>query len=154
MSLEQLREERKRVMTALRLLGRAEILAPADTKYDIVATPEWGEGSGVRVRSLTAGELETYQNSLWSERVIDKTVLKFQTNDGKSRARMTSIAVVDQDGKRILTDADVDALNEKSSAPIGRICDAVLKLSNATPEAAKQLGEVSAAPPSGSSASS
>src|SRR5579864_7596369 len=107
------------MMTELRILSaRADILAADDIKYAVVPTPEWGEGTGVRVRGLTAGELETYQNSMTTEKLIDKTIHRVSTNDGKSRARLCVVAIVNESGARVFSPDDVDTRSEEHTSEL------------------------------------
>ena len=131
-------------MTELRILGeRAAILAADDVQYDVVPTPEWGAGSGVRVRGLTSGELERYQNSMTTEKLIDKVIHRVNTNDGKSRARLMVMGIVNASGAQMFADDDVEKLNAKSSAAAERITDKILELSRAKAGDAAKLGEAS-----------
>lgn len=141
---------------ALKLFTSAgDILSPSDTKFDEVPTPEWGEGTGVRVRSLSARESSTYIDSLQEERQIAKTIVRVpRAEDARLKCTVVAMAVIDEAGKRLFTDSQVAELGEKNNAPITRIWQRVLQLSGiGDPEQAKRLGEASSAGPSGASSS-
>jgi hypothetical protein len=54
------------------------------------------------------------------------------------------LTLCDEDGATILTDADIDALGERSSVVINRVFDAAWAINGFTKEAVDAMGEGSA----------
>jgi hypothetical protein len=100
-------------------LNRDQILAATDLKSEPVETPEWGEGSGVFVRSLTAVERDT-----WDKREYGSTKPEMIGY----KARFCVLAMVNEGGTRLFADADADALAKKSAGVIERVFTVAAKL--------------------------
>lgn len=107
-----------------RILKRAEILAAKTVTYEDVPTDEWGEGSAVRVVAM---DFDT--RDLWELAQVafadDKTGECFRG----VRAKIVARCVVDDEGIRQFSDADVAAFEKKDAAPIKRCWEAVQRLS-------------------------
>jgi hypothetical protein len=123
---------------------RDAILGMDDTVRELVQVPEWK--LSVWVRALTGLERDRYEGAMVAYRKnrqgtpeIDHVVVD------NMRARLVSMSCVDDDGKRLFTDADVLALGAKNATPLSRICDVaqrLSRLSSADMEALKtELGE-------------
>jgi len=93
-------------------LGRDDILGADDLPVQEVEVPEWG--GVVNVRSMTGYERDQFETSLTNGK--DKSV-----NLKNIRARLVCLTVVDDNGERLFTDADVDALGRKSAAALDRV---------------------------------
>lgn len=82
-----------------------------------VETPEWGEGTSVFVRTLTAAERESMRN--FSE-----------DQDGKQipnhLGRFAAAVLCDSKGTRLCEDSDADKLGGKNPITLLRINDAAL----------------------------
>jgi hypothetical protein len=111
------------------LLSRADILGKEDMTYDYVECPEWG--GTVRVRGLLATERDAYESSI----VIGAGTEAQRLNLIGARSRMVAKCCVDENGNRLFTDEDVDALGNKNSAPIDRLFDKIQELSGMTKKA-------------------
>ena len=96
-------------------LTAESILSADDFEYAEVDCPEWG--GAVRVRSLSGG-----QRSIITGRVRDK-----ETEDLEEL--LTVMGTVNEDGVRIFTSKDIDALKKKSNAPIARIAKKIMEIS-------------------------
>ena len=110
------------------MLTREQILQANDLKSEVVNVPEWG--GEVTVRTLTGDEKDVYEMGLYG--------------NGKKeirhiRAGLLARAIVDKDGNRLFTDADVLALGAKSAAAIDRIYTVASRLNAMTKEDEKQL---------------
>lgn len=101
---------------------RLALLGIADVEYDTVTVPEWG-GAEIRVRGISAAERE---NLLKGSVTVEGKVKKF--DPPAMRVKIVALAVVDESGTRVFTDADVPALGKKSAAAIDRIADVALRL--------------------------
>jgi hypothetical protein len=108
---------------------RENILAADDLPREKVATDEWAP-SGVPfvyVRGLTAAERDDYEQSL-TERGPDGTV-RAKVRQQNLRAGFVARVIVDENGERVFTDKDVDALGGKNASVIDRIWDRARELS-------------------------
>lgn len=103
------------------VLTRDEILAAQDIRMETVEVPEWG--GAVIVRSLTAAERDAFDLAATVEQNGRRVV-----NFAQLRARLVAMAVVDEQGKRLFSDADVEALAAKSGAAVGRVYDVAQRL--------------------------
>lgn len=104
------------------LLSKQSILDAVDIQYNTVAVPEWG--GEVRIRSLTAADRDSYEQ--WLMSLPDESGPS-QRMVGM-RARMASLSVVDEAGERVFSESDIEALNKKSAAALGRVFDAITAL--------------------------
>lgn len=105
-----------------KILSAAEILAASDITPIEVEVPEWG--GTVRLRPLSAAEALAFTNSM------TKT-----TNDS---VRLLALSAVDEAGKTIFTDKDIERLSQKALKPIMRLQDAALELNGLKKEAQTQ----------------
>lgn len=100
-----------------RILSKDEILSLNDVPEEVVEIPEWGEGVGVLVRGMTAGE---------RLRFVEET----RTPEGKTDNRKaTFMAILLGVKEPEFTEVDIPALERKSPAALDRISKAWLKLS-------------------------
>lgn len=98
---------------------RNQILSTEDTKREAVTVPEWGDVT-VYVKNLSSKDRDGWEASLITI-----------TSDGKAkrvnminmRARLVVRCLVDENGKRIFSDDDAEALGEKSAAVMARLFD-------------------------------
>lgn len=124
------------------LLTRDQILTADDLRSEIVPVPEWG--GDVRVAALTGTERDRFETSF---------------GDGKTknldnvRAKLVAKSIVDEDGQRIFSDADVVKLGLKNAAALDRVFDVAQRLSGLTKQDVDDLAGNSDAAPSGASTS-
>jgi len=119
-------------MSQQKRLGREAILAIQDIQTEEVYVPEWG--THVLVRGLTARQRDQFEDSLVRVRKGKRTV-----SMQDFRARLCALCIVDDGGKRLFGDSDVDALAGKSAAACSRIYDVAARLSGLTQEDADEL---------------
>lgn len=123
-----------------KLLTRSAILDSLDVQTIEVEVPEWG--GTVKVRGLTGKERDLFEQA--SVRRNPKTG-EVELNMANMRARMVAYCVVDEEGERMFTDADIVQLGRKSAAALERVAKAAQKLSGmgneATEEAAGNFTE-------------
>ena len=104
------------------LLNRDAILAALDLPKELVSVPEWG--GDVYVRSLTGKERDQFESGMIEQRGKSQTV-----NLSNIRAKLASMTICDEDGKRIFTDADMQALSGKSAVALQRVFEVAQRLS-------------------------
>ena len=122
------------------MLTKADILGANDLKTQVIECPEWG--GSVTIRSLTAAQVQEHSRSLFTKEVKNgmggKTTTEYIVDPEKtsrSDARLVSMSIIDESGAAVFTEADIEALMQKSSAPIRRIAKAQAALSGIAAEA-------------------
>ena len=122
----------------MKYLNRDDILKVSDIKIEEVEVPEWG--GAVYVKGMTGSERDQFESSIVNQRGKSHSV-----NMVNIRAKLSSQAICDPDGKRLFTDADVKALGKKSAVALQRVFDVAQRLSGITSddvdELAKELEE-------------
>lgn len=118
---------------------RKRLLGANDIKVEPIEIPAWGGTYYLRVISGKARE--SFEEAYSQEKMKN------------FRLRFLVLTLCDQEGKPILSDADMDALGERSSVEINRVFDAAWKLNAFTQEAVDALGEGSRGAPSDASSS-
>jgi hypothetical protein len=114
------------------LLTRQQILEAMDIKTEKVSVPEWG--GDVLVTTISAEKRDAIQNILLKD---PKKVSMVSVE--KMKVLLCSFAIVDQDGKQLFTEEDVDALYQKSSIALDRVFQAAEKLNSITGQGADEL---------------
>lgn len=145
-------------IAGLRLLTRADIVGAADLESEIVPTPEWTEGTAVRVLALDVNRREAYFE-FGSVVTRDDKGIKIETQPFARRdAALAALTIVDEQDQPMFTLADIEELGTKNPVVIGRIADVARRLSKLRPEdteAAKATGNpTNGASPSDSPATS
>lgn len=111
------------------ILNKAAILAAEDLKTETVDVPEWG--GEVRVRTLTGTERDAFESSLVGEG--GKRQLE------NLRAKLLSLAIVDENGARIFSDGEAAMLGGKSAAVLDRLFDVAQRLNGIGAKAEEQI---------------
>lgn len=117
-----------------KILGRIDILESNDLAVEEVDVPEWG--GAVIVRALTGSERDAYESEIFSLRGQGKGV---EYNLSNIRAKLSARTIVDEEGVRVFTDADIVKLGLKSAAALDRVFSVAQRLSRLTPEDVKEL---------------
>jgi hypothetical protein len=128
-------------------LSRDDILKAEDLTTEEVDVPEWG--GTVLVRGMSGRERDEFEASM-AERRGGRMVQNF----ANTRAKLVSYCVVDDDGQRMFTAADIAALGEKSGAALDRVFEAAARLSGLSDTDVEELTENFGGTRSGSSSSS
>jgi hypothetical protein len=115
-------------------LTREAILAATDLPKELIDVPEWG--GSVWVRGLTGAERDRFENSVIEQKGRDRSL-----NLRNVRAKLCALCMVDEEGKRLFADSDIQALGQKSAAALSRVFDAAQRLSGLTREDVKELAE-------------
>lgn len=134
------------------VLRRDAILSVADLPRERVEVPEWG--GAVFVRTLTGKERDAFEKSL-----VTGKGKQMQLTLSNVRGRLAVQAIVDEEGQRIFSDADADALGDKSALALERIFEVAMRLAGLKEEDVDELmgeseGGRSVISPSGSPATS
>jgi fibrillarin-like rRNA methylase len=127
-------------------LNRDDILNAQDLNQETVDIPEWG--GEVIVRELTGEERDSYEASLIN---FKKDGNDYTRNLNNARAKLVARTVINEDGTRLFTDADVAALGKKSSRAISKVFDVATRISGITDQDIKELTKNSESGQSGDS---
>ena len=103
------------------LLTREAILGASDIKTQTVDVPEWGG-------TVLVGAMNGQARDEWEQSLITRAGGKSEPNLANVRARLVAATVVDESGQRIFSAADVQALGNKSSAALERVCKVAQRL--------------------------
>lgn len=126
------------------LLTRDAILAATDIPSELVQVPEWG--GSVRVVGMTARERSAYENGFTKE-VDGKdgavTVKQNKTAIAQIRERLLVQTVVGEDGAKLFTEADIEALGKKSAAAMERVLDVARRVCGMSKADLDELGNAS-----------
>lgn len=113
---------------------RDQILSSQDRALEILTVPEWN--CDVWIRTMTGKERDALEAESVSRRGKNA-----QANMDNFRARLAVRCVADQEGVRVFTDEDADALGEKSGTALGRIYDAAARLNGYTSKDVEELAK-------------
>ena len=116
------------------VLTRDDILEAKDIKIELVPTPGWG--GEVYVKGLNGAERDKFEGSLITLRGKDK-----QMNMTNIRAKLASMSICDEKGKRLFNENDVQALSQKSASELQRVFVVAQKLSGISDEDVEELAE-------------
>ena len=109
------------------MLSREDILNVRDIQVKEIEVPEWG--GTVYIRKLTRGQQDEF-----AKRRFAKTTVKGQDVDMEITmfghdSWLVAQGVCDSEGKRLLKDADIPELNNKSGDIIGKIAIEIVNFS-------------------------
>lgn len=116
------------------MLTKEQILQANDLKREVVFVPEWG--GEVTVRTLTGEEKDAYEMAMYAGGKKDLSNI---------RAGLLARAIVGDDGKRLFTDAEVQALGRKSASALDRVYSAAARLSGISKDDEKEFEKNSGA---------
>lgn len=116
------------------VLKREDILQADDIKRQLVNLPEWG--GDVYVKGMTGAERDKFEGSLIIMRGKDK-----EMNMTNIRAKLASMTICDDKGKRLFNENDVQALSQKSAAALQRVFAVAQKLSGISDDDVEELAE-------------
>ncbi len=111
---------------------RDDILAADDLPTVAVEVSEWGVT--VYVRSMTGTERDDYEIGL-----METKDLPLKEKLHNMRAKLIVRTVVNEDGSRMFSDADIDLVGAKSAAALSKVAKAAQKLNGLTDE---ELNEI------------
>lgn len=116
-------------------LTRDAVIAASDLPKERVDVPEWGEAAYVYVRSLTGTERDAWETYCIEQRE------RFKSDSGFPGLRSSLLVrcVVDDDGKRLFGDADVEQLGAKAGLVIDRLWAVAARLSGLTAADVEEL---------------
>jgi hypothetical protein len=119
------------------LLTKAQILEAQDLQVEDVEVPEWG--GTVRVQGMSGAERNRLEQS-WAGMSKNGGELSEQAW-GNIYARLTAICAVDEQGERLFTSKDVEALGQKSALALQRVALAAMRVSGLSQEAVEDIAK-------------
>lgn len=114
------------------LLTRDVILQANDLPTEEVEVPQWN--GSVRVRALTGAERDAFEQS-----IVEQKGKSTKMNLTNLRAKLVALTIVDEEGKRIFSDADARLLGEKSAIALNTVFEVAQRLSGLTPTDVEEL---------------
>jgi len=115
-----------------KILSKQDILTANDIETKEVDVPEWG--GTVFVRGLTGHERDKFESSIVT-RIGKETKVEMEN----IRAKLVSLCVVDEEGKKLFNETDVGMLTKKSGAALDRVFSVAQKLSGIGEEDFKEM---------------
>lgn len=109
-------------------LTREQILGCEDRKTERVDVPEWG--GFVDVAVMSGVEKDGFESSML---VGGRATLE------NSRAKLAAHCVVDEQGQRLFTDEDIEALGSKSGVALERVVRVAQRLNRMTDKDLEEL---------------
>lgn len=131
-------------------LTRDQILEANDIQIEKVATPEWGGDGITLVRSLDGRSRDAFEAG---SMVKNARSGSYDMRLENLRARLLVLAICDEDGKRIFTDADVGKIGAKNAGVLARVYDVATRLSGISRQDVDELVKNSDGDPSADSTS-
>ena len=119
-----------------KILNKTEILNVNDIVVEEVQIPEWGEDATVYVKGMTGAERDKFESSLVVLRGKSQTL-----NMANIRAKLASLTICDENGKRLFSEQDVQVLSQKSASALQRVFVVAQKLSRIGDEDIEELAE-------------
>ncbi|MCC6347888.1 MAG: hypothetical protein IT388_11925 [Nitrospirales bacterium] len=114
------------------LLNKDQILGAQDLTHEDVHVPEWG--GTVRIRMMTGSERDAFEAAVYETKGKDVTV-----NRENFRAQLLARVLVDEEGKRLFSDAEIKALGSKSAAALNRLFPVAQKLNGLAADDVEEL---------------
>jgi len=105
------------------ILTRDVILKAKDLKTESVKVPEWHKNGEVVVSTMTGTARDEFETSLFTSKGGDA-----KRNMANMRAKLLVMCIVDKDGKRVFTEADINRLGAKSAKPLDRLFSVAQRL--------------------------
>jgi hypothetical protein len=115
-----------------KVLTREDVLAMTSLPTQVVEVPEWG--GSVTVRGLTGDERDRYEQSIVTMKGSN-VLPKF----AGARARLVALSVVDDEGKRIFNDSDVQSLGRIAAGALQRVYNVARELSGMSEQDVEDL---------------
>jgi hypothetical protein len=118
----------------MELLTRDQILQISDIQTERVEVPEWG--GAVLVITLTGAERDALEAA-----IVEVKGRKKKLHLENTMARLVAMSVVDENGKRLFSTGDIQALGKKSSAALQRVCEVAQRLSGLTQDDLEEMSK-------------
>ena len=131
------------------MLTRDQILAAQDITTEEVIVPQWG--GIVLVRGMSGTERDAFEASVVVEQPVKSNnraqrrakrgQTEFKVNRENLRAKVCAWCIVDENGDRLFSDGDVEAIGAKSGAAIDTVYNLAARLSGISDDDIDDLAE-------------
>lgn len=118
--------------TESKQLTKEMILEADDLSSVKVDVPEWN--GYLYVRSMTGAERDMFESSLIEQRGKSRKM-----NMANVRAKLVTLVATDEEGNRLFTNRDVEALGKKNAKALDRIFTEARKLNGISDEDIEEL---------------
>lgn len=115
------------------ILSHDDILKADDLVTEEVPVPEWN--GTVLVKALSGKERDAFEASCLQDRGKQGMV----RNIANVHAKLAARCMVNEDGRRLFADNEINALGEKSSAALDRVFEKAAELSRLSDEDVEEL---------------
>ncbi len=119
-----------------RYLSRDAILGVRDLRTEEVYVPEW-EGT-VLVQGMTGTQRDRFEAEVLR---LSPEGKRMGLNLDSMRAKLVARCIVDDEGQRLFSDADIEVLGGKSSQAIDRVYAVAARLSGIGPGDVEELSQ-------------
>lgn len=127
-------------------LSKDQIVAAEDREVRSVPVPEWG--GEVLLKTMTGTDRNAYENSLI--RMQGDVAVPNMAN---ASAKLLARCLVDEDGERLFSEAEIHELGQKSASVLSRLSEVAQEMNGLTEQAVEEAEGNSEAALSGSSTS-
>lgn len=124
-------------------LSAEQILQTEDLKTEKVSVPEWG--GDVLVSVMSGEDRDAF------ERYVSADGRTMKKDINNMRAKLASLTLVDEHGKKLFSELTVAKLGAKSGIALSRVCAVATRINCLTPESMAELEKNSESPKSGNS---
>ena len=100
------------------MLNRNDILNCDDRPKETVSVPEWG--GDVTIQAMTGTERDEFERSIYHDSIKDFTNI---------RAKLCVMSIVDDEGKKVFSLAEIESLGEKNGKALDRVFGVAKRLS-------------------------
>lgn len=133
-------------------LSASQILAHKGKRAtEDVEVPEWG--GWVRVASMTGYDRDAFEQSMMEERTLPGGKKERSQNLKNFRAKLLAATLVDENGARLFSEAQVRELGQLSAAAMERAVEASQRLNGFTDRDVQEMAGNSEAAPGDDSSS-
>lgn len=115
-------------------LSRADLLGAVTLPREVVPVPELG--GDVLVQGMSGAQRDAWEGSL-----VEGRGKKRRMNTANIRAKLVAQCCIDEQGNRLFTDDDAEALGKTRVDALNRLFAVAQRLSGVTDEDVDELGE-------------
>lgn len=116
------------------MLNAKQILDFDDLMTEVVDVPEWNG-------SVTVREMRGFERDAWERTFVDAKGKSSAANMQNMRATLLVRCLVNEEGERLFTDKQADALGRKGSRALSRLFDVAARLNGITKTDQEELAE-------------
>lgn len=131
----------------MKVLSADDILKVDDLQRETVNVPAWGG-------SVIVAEMSGQERDAWEAAVFKMRGKNTEVNRENFRASLLVRCLVDENGKRLFSDAQIKALGAKGSQAISKLFDVAMRINGISKDDQEELTKNSETPEDGEDSSS